>query len=430
MSRPAPLAGARRAAGMRPRRDDPFDRRARRAAMANLAEGIQGLVTHMRQEQQIFAIGSRRKPPSRRTSASSCAARERTRSALSVAEGALGSELSDGAVARTQLRSVNYWPGFVDALSTMLLAIIFLLSVFMLAQFFLSREVTGKDTALPAQPPDRGADQPARHGAFAKERRRRRRSPRFPRRSKTSQAERQRLLGEAVAGRRQRRRGERQGERGRQCARSAKADSPRALAQVDILNEQIAALRKQLTAIQQALDASQTSRQGGAGQDRRSRSAPQCRAGAEGAGTVALSLGFLRPPASDSRLAAGHPGRRRPLRVRILGAVRFAAKRTSATRGASRSTAWPPPCSISSAKSRPTSPGSCASTAIPTPRRSPAGNSIELGFVGGARDRGGGISRLQGHRARIASPPPASANSSRSTREPTIRRWRATAASN
>src|SRR5579871_2286558 len=43
---------------------------------------------------------------------------------------------------------VNYWPGFVDALSTMLLVIIFLLSVFMLAQFFLSREVTGKDEAL------------------------------------------------------------------------------------------------------------------------------------------------------------------------------------------------------------------------------------------------------------------------------------------
>ncbi len=47
-----------------------------------------------------------------------------------------------------RVESVNYWPGFVDALSTMLLVIIFLLSVFMLAQFFLSREVTGKDTAL------------------------------------------------------------------------------------------------------------------------------------------------------------------------------------------------------------------------------------------------------------------------------------------
>src|SRR5208282_1732560 len=47
-----------------------------------------------------------------------------------------------------RVEGVNYWPGFVDALSTMLLVIIFLLSVFMLAQFFLSREVTGKDTAL------------------------------------------------------------------------------------------------------------------------------------------------------------------------------------------------------------------------------------------------------------------------------------------
>ena len=44
--------------------------------------------------------------------------------------------------------AVNYWPGFVDALSTLLLAIIFLLSVFVLAQFVLSREVATQDTAL------------------------------------------------------------------------------------------------------------------------------------------------------------------------------------------------------------------------------------------------------------------------------------------
>ncbi|VAW15236.1 MotB-like protein Atu3746 [hydrothermal vent metagenome] len=43
---------------------------------------------------------------------------------------------------------VSYWPGFVDILSSMLLVIIFLLSVFMLAQFFLSREVSGRDSAL------------------------------------------------------------------------------------------------------------------------------------------------------------------------------------------------------------------------------------------------------------------------------------------
>src|SRR5204863_91592 len=45
-------------------------------------------------------------------------------------------------------RGVDYWPGFVDALSTLILGIIFLLSVFVVVQFFLSQEVTGKDTAL------------------------------------------------------------------------------------------------------------------------------------------------------------------------------------------------------------------------------------------------------------------------------------------
>src|SRR6187401_3710786 len=45
-------------------------------------------------------------------------------------------------------RGVDYWPGFVDALSTLILGIVFLLSVFVVVQFFLSQEVTGKDTAL------------------------------------------------------------------------------------------------------------------------------------------------------------------------------------------------------------------------------------------------------------------------------------------
>ncbi len=42
----------------------------------------------------------------------------------------------------------NYWPGFVDALSSLLLVIIFLLSMFMLSQFFLGQEISGKDTAM------------------------------------------------------------------------------------------------------------------------------------------------------------------------------------------------------------------------------------------------------------------------------------------
>src|ERR687887_2213380 len=43
---------------------------------------------------------------------------------------------------------MNYWPGFVDALSTLLLGIIFLLTVFAVVQFYLSQEVSGKETVL------------------------------------------------------------------------------------------------------------------------------------------------------------------------------------------------------------------------------------------------------------------------------------------
>ncbi|MCB1440284.1 MAG: peptidoglycan -binding protein [Nitratireductor sp.] len=54
------------------------------------------------------------------------------------------------AFARSRRREnrVDYWPGFVDALSSLLLAVIFLLSVFVLAQFLLSQEISGKDEVL------------------------------------------------------------------------------------------------------------------------------------------------------------------------------------------------------------------------------------------------------------------------------------------
>jgi chemotaxis protein MotB len=45
-------------------------------------------------------------------------------------------------------RSDNTWPGFVDALATLLLVIMFLLVVFMLAHFFLTQAISGRDEAL------------------------------------------------------------------------------------------------------------------------------------------------------------------------------------------------------------------------------------------------------------------------------------------
>ncbi|MBV1900498.1 MAG: peptidoglycan -binding protein [Kordiimonadaceae bacterium] len=44
--------------------------------------------------------------------------------------------------------SDSSWPGFVDALSSLLLVIIFLLSMFVLSQFFLGQALTGRDEAL------------------------------------------------------------------------------------------------------------------------------------------------------------------------------------------------------------------------------------------------------------------------------------------
>lgn len=52
-----------------------------------------------------------------------------------------------GARSRRRVEA-NYWPGFVDALSSLLLVIIFMLSLFMLTQFFLGQEIQGRDTAL------------------------------------------------------------------------------------------------------------------------------------------------------------------------------------------------------------------------------------------------------------------------------------------
>jgi len=46
-------------------------------------------------------------------------------------------------------RQVDYtWPGFVDALSSLLMVIIFVLMIFVLSQFFLSQKMSGQDQAL------------------------------------------------------------------------------------------------------------------------------------------------------------------------------------------------------------------------------------------------------------------------------------------
>ena len=49
---------------------------------------------------------------------------------------------------RRHERATHIWPGFVDALSSLLLVIIFLLLIFVMAQFFLGHALIGRDEAL------------------------------------------------------------------------------------------------------------------------------------------------------------------------------------------------------------------------------------------------------------------------------------------
>jgi chemotaxis protein MotB len=163
------------------------------------------------------------------------------------------------AVARARLlsRRIDYWPGFVDALATLLLVFVFLLSVFILAQFFLGQEVTSKDTVLNrlnAQIAEL-TDLLALESAESKS-------------LEETLATLQANLG-AAEGERDRLRGLLDSEglqadaaAGRVSTLEAELDSEQqvsqqALAQVELLNQQIAALRRQLAALEEALDASE-----------------------------------------------------------------------------------------------------------------------------------------------------------------------------
>ena len=152
---------------------------------------------------------------------------------------------------------MNYWPGFVDALSTLILSIIFLLTVFMVAQFFLSQQIAGKDTALA-----RLNAQISRLSDLLS----------LERTGKTSlEAELAQLRASlsAAEGERDKLRGTAEGAQAGSDAGKAevgklnsrldieKAATARAVAQIEILNQQISALRKQMAALETALGASE-----------------------------------------------------------------------------------------------------------------------------------------------------------------------------
>src|SRR5688572_31868427 len=50
--------------------------------------------------------------------------------------------------ARRGRYQANYWPGFVDMLSTLLLVVTFLMALFMLTNYIITQAASGKDTML------------------------------------------------------------------------------------------------------------------------------------------------------------------------------------------------------------------------------------------------------------------------------------------
>lgn len=163
------------------------------------------------------------------------------------------------ATARTRRpqRHIDYWPGFVDALSTMLLAIVFLLSVFMMAQFFLAREVTSKDTVLTKL--HKQINELASLLALERTGKANTENQMAALTASLDSAKKDkaRLEAEIAAASSGASGADQKVASAQQQLDAEKQVSARALAQVSILNQQIAALRRQLAAIEDALSASE-----------------------------------------------------------------------------------------------------------------------------------------------------------------------------
>jgi chemotaxis protein MotB len=159
--------------------------------------------------------------------------------------------------ARRRQYTANYWPGFVDMLSTLLLVVIFLMAMFMVTNYIITQAASGKDTmlsrlnrqlseltellALERSKKEGAEDNLAALQATLLD----------------TEAENKRLTGLlGTAG------SETESAEDRAAALGNKLDDQRkitndALAKVELLNQQLAALRLQLAALNEALEASE-----------------------------------------------------------------------------------------------------------------------------------------------------------------------------
>lgn len=158
---------------------------------------------------------------------------------------------------RTGRAETPYWPAYVDMLSTLLMVFVFLATIFMLAQYFVSQEVSGKDTALARLNRqileltnllslEKGKSRSAEDELAA-----------LQATLASLREDNARLQGFALSG------DEKTKGLAAQVAAltgdldAQKAISNEALAKVDLLNQQLLALRRQIAALNEALEASE-----------------------------------------------------------------------------------------------------------------------------------------------------------------------------
>ncbi len=159
--------------------------------------------------------------------------------------------------ARRSSEHAEYWPGYVDVLSTLLLVVTFLMSIFMIAQFFATQESAGKDSALlrlnrqiseltNLLSLEKGKGKDAEDQLTS-----------LQATLSSMKEENSKLSGFALSGDETAK-----AAAGQISTLTAEIDSQKtisneALAKVDLLNQQMLALRRQIDALNQALDASE-----------------------------------------------------------------------------------------------------------------------------------------------------------------------------
>jgi chemotaxis protein MotB len=152
---------------------------------------------------------------------------------------------------RRRQAGIDYWPGFVDALSTLLLVVTFLMVLFMVAQYFAMQDASGKDTALARL--QKQIAQMADLLSLERSQKKTALEESLSLRATLAAADAEKNRMAALVG---------EGGKGTAEARVAavtkqlddqKGLTAQALAQVELLNQQILALRKQMTALENSL---------------------------------------------------------------------------------------------------------------------------------------------------------------------------------